>query len=289
MSETTSDRDGFNPRDHIRQIRGKGGTADYLDVKHRIAWFRSEWPDGTIETQHIEITDQRAIFRAEARKVKAGGEVFGTATGYGSETPGDFGDFIEKAETKAIGRALAALGFGTQHIPDDGERIVDAAVETSAVTSAERRPPPQPPRPAPPAPRQPTPLTQAVNPANAPTVPIDAQAVTENQLRFIGDLTRACHLTDELVDAAVRQAFAPAQRPSGLTRKQASELIDRMQKKREEIEAERAKEATPPPGLPPVETTGGDVGHDAAFAAAVGEPMLAGMPEPEPDDDQYGR
>lgn len=280
MSDTTGDRDGFNPRDHLRQLRGKGGATDYLDVKHRIAWFRSEWPDGTIETQHIEITDQRAIFRAQARKVKAGGEVFGTATGYGSETPGDFGDYIEKAETKAIGRALAALGFGTQHIPDDGEHIVDAPVDSSPVASGTTRPG---------APRQPIPLTQAANPGNAPKVPIDAQAITENQLRFIADLTRACHLTDEQVEAAVRQAFSPAQRPSGLTRRQASELIDRMQKKREEIEAARAKEATPPPGLPPIETTGGDVGHDAAFAEAVGEPMLAGMPEPGPDYEEYTR
>jgi hypothetical protein len=55
------------------------------------------------------------------------------ATGHGSETARDFKDYIEKAETKAIGRALAALGFGTQFAPDidDGSsigRVVDAPV-----------------------------------------------------------------------------------------------------------------------------------------------------------------
>src|SRR5581483_1538041 len=39
-----------------------------------------------------------------------------------SETATDFGDFIEKAETKAIGRALNALGYGAQFTePGDDE------------------------------------------------------------------------------------------------------------------------------------------------------------------------
>ena len=50
-----------------------------------------------------------AIFKATVT-VPSGGK----ATGYGSETASDFPDFIEKAETKAIGRALNALGYGAQ-------------------------------------------------------------------------------------------------------------------------------------------------------------------------------
>jgi hypothetical protein len=42
----------------------------------------------------------------------------GEATGWGSETADDFEDYIEKAETKALGRALAALGYGTQFCED---------------------------------------------------------------------------------------------------------------------------------------------------------------------------
>ena len=36
-------------------------------------------------------------------------------------------DYFEKAETKAIGRALAMLGYGTQFAPelDEAERVVD--------------------------------------------------------------------------------------------------------------------------------------------------------------------
>jgi len=51
-------------------------------------------------------------------------------TGHGSETRAHFPDFIEKSETKAIGRALAALGYGTQHAADldEGMRVADAPV-----------------------------------------------------------------------------------------------------------------------------------------------------------------
>ena len=54
-----------------------------------------------------------ALFRAEV-EIPNGGK----ATGWGSETVRDFHDYIEAAETKAIGRALAALGYGTQFCSD---------------------------------------------------------------------------------------------------------------------------------------------------------------------------
>ena len=61
----------------------------------------------------------------------------GSATGWGSESSGDFRDYLEKAETKAIGRALAALGFGTQFCPDfefgaAAGRVVDSPVKVTA-------------------------------------------------------------------------------------------------------------------------------------------------------------
>jgi hypothetical protein len=133
--------DGYNPRDNVRQLRGKGGgTADYLDVKDRIRWFRHEHPNGLIVTEALKITDQVAIFKATATADMEGG----VATGHGSETPGDFKDYIEKAETKAIGRALAALGYGTQFLPDDGEPIADAPVERSTPQTHQK--PPEPPK-----------------------------------------------------------------------------------------------------------------------------------------------
>jgi hypothetical protein len=77
--------------------------------------------------EHVEISPDIAIFRATVTIPGAG-----SATDYGSETPKDFGDFIEKAATKALGRALAQLGYGTQFVGfelDENTRIVDSPVD----------------------------------------------------------------------------------------------------------------------------------------------------------------
>lgn len=120
----------FEPSKHLTKLKGK----DYLEAKWRLVWLREDHPDAMIETQHIELSETHAIFRATVTFKEGGG-----ATGYGSETKGDFGDFIEKAETKAIARALAAAGYGTQFTGDElteGERIVDSPVQRSRPTPA---------------------------------------------------------------------------------------------------------------------------------------------------------
>jgi hypothetical protein len=121
--------DDFNPRANVRKLRG---GAEYLDVKERLRWFRHDHPDGQIDTEHISLTDKIAVFRATVSYSRPDADGRALASGHGSETPGDFPDYIEKAETKAIGRALAALGYGTQFLPDDGERIADSPVERNA-------------------------------------------------------------------------------------------------------------------------------------------------------------
>ena len=102
----------FDPSKYITKVSGR----DYIEVKLRLVWLRTDYPDASIETEHIELTNTRAVFKASVT-LSSGA----SASGYGSETPGDFGDYIEKAETKAIGRALGALGFGTQFTYDFDE------------------------------------------------------------------------------------------------------------------------------------------------------------------------
>jgi hypothetical protein len=145
----------FQPKDHLMQIKNKNGSSDYLPVQWRLVWFREACPDGSITTELVHLDLDReteeegyawnnetkrsekivkraqgiAIFRATIKDGK-GGE----ATGTKSEKAASFPDFIEKAETGSIGRALAALGYGTQFAPelDEQPRIVDAPVAPSS-------------------------------------------------------------------------------------------------------------------------------------------------------------
>ena len=114
----------FNPNDHMMKLKGK----DYLQVAWRLVWFREDHPDWSIEAKAITIDEEHAIFKA----VICDENGLQKSCGHGSESKRDFGDFIEKAETKAIGRALAMLGYGTQFAGnelDEGSRIVDSPID----------------------------------------------------------------------------------------------------------------------------------------------------------------
>jgi hypothetical protein len=133
---------GFDPTPYLRQLRGRGG-GDYLDVKWRLLWLRKEHPDAELITEMVEHDQQMAIFKATVT-LPTGGK----ATGYGSETANDFPDFIEKAETKAIGRALNALGFGAQ-FGERGDEPAGMAASRPAQERPAARPASAPPAPVP--------------------------------------------------------------------------------------------------------------------------------------------
>lgn len=112
----------FNPNEHLMNLKGK----DYLQVMWRLVWFREEKPLWCIDTRLEQLAEDHAVFSA---KIFDENGVLKSA-GYGSESIKDFRDYIEKAETKAVGRALAMLGYGTQFAPelDEENRIVDSPV-----------------------------------------------------------------------------------------------------------------------------------------------------------------
>lgn len=116
----------FNPRSKVRTLGGRGG-AEYLDVKHRITWARDEHADLQIITEALQVSETFAFFKATVSFADELGTLV-ACTAHGSETKGDFTDFIEKAETKAVGRALQHLGYGTASMPDDAA-LADTPVE----------------------------------------------------------------------------------------------------------------------------------------------------------------
>ena len=126
----------FNPNEHMMTLKGKS----YLQVMWRLVWFREDHPNWNIDTTLISVDDKSALFTAKIYD-ENGKQV---SSGHGSESTRDFGDYIEKAETKAIGRALAILGYGTQFAPelDEGERIVDSPVARNSAPKSESKPTP---------------------------------------------------------------------------------------------------------------------------------------------------
>lgn len=112
----------------LMDLKGK----PYLQVAHRIVWFRETYPTGTINTEMVACNEESAVFKATVLVFNsASGKYDILATGYKRETLQGFPDFIEKSETGAVGRALAMSGFGTQFEPelDEGDRLADSPIE----------------------------------------------------------------------------------------------------------------------------------------------------------------
>lgn len=108
----------------VSDIKGK----PYLQVAYRLVWFREDHPLWTIETIIHEWNQEKKWIVFRAQIVDETGRVIAQATK--AESSVGFADYIEKAETGAIGRALAMCGYGTQFEPelDEGERLADAPV-----------------------------------------------------------------------------------------------------------------------------------------------------------------
>src|SRR6186713_2386209 len=100
--------------------------TDYLPVAARIAWFRKDHPLWSIITD-VELQADKAVVMKATIK-----DILGTviATARKKETEMGFPDYIEKAETGAIGRALTMCGYGTLQAPefDEQDRLADAPV-----------------------------------------------------------------------------------------------------------------------------------------------------------------
>ena len=109
------------------QIKWEQTESDYLPVAARIAWFRREHPDWSIITKTVQLANKAVVMKAIIRD--ANGRIIATARK--KETEVGFGDYIEKAETGAVGRALAMCGYGTLQAPefDEEERLADSPIE----------------------------------------------------------------------------------------------------------------------------------------------------------------
>ncbi len=108
-------------------VKWEKTETDYLPVAARIAWFRKDHPYWSIITKVEKWGDKAVVMKAVIKDVT--GAIIATARK--KETEIGFPDYIEKAETGAIGRALAMCGYGTLQAPefDEQDRLADSPVE----------------------------------------------------------------------------------------------------------------------------------------------------------------
>lgn len=189
----------FNPNDHLIQIKTRGSSADYLPCQWRLVWVNSDEPQEleiTIVDEQIDLdreteeetfawnSDTRrsekvvkcapgwAKYRVRVRVVTTDGRKL-TAEGVKSEKAASFGDFIEKAATGALGRALAMIGYGTQFTGeefDEKHRILDAPVDRGT-SGWQEHTDPQPQADSSPPVRQPAASNPRRPSANQPALP----------------------------------------------------------------------------------------------------------------------
>jgi hypothetical protein len=133
----------FNPNEHLRTLTRRKKVKDshgehwveenhvYLDVKWRLIWFRCAYPEGFIQTVEAEVNERFARIEATAfdKDPAQGGKKLGM--GRRCVLAADFKDYVEKAETQAIGRALAVAGFGTQFCEefDEDDILADSPIQ----------------------------------------------------------------------------------------------------------------------------------------------------------------
>ena len=124
----------FNPKPHLMTLKGK----EYLEVKYRLVWLSEDVPHYLIDTNIVETPQGakgvtvRATVQILERHAMSGDLIAArSATAYKSSA-GFAGGDLEKAETGAIGRALALLGFGTAFAQELETDTIEEPVDSPA-------------------------------------------------------------------------------------------------------------------------------------------------------------
>lgn len=109
----------------------------YVNVMNRIVWFREDHPDWSVTSVIINQGSDNILMKAYISNET--GRILSEGIKY--EDKGGFADYIEKAESSAIGRALAFLGYGTAYaleLEEGEDRLADAPATEKPKTIEEK-------------------------------------------------------------------------------------------------------------------------------------------------------
>lgn len=119
--------------EYIAGMMMKLKNKDYLPVAARILWFRGDHPEWGIEREIVEIDHQANYAIVSVCIRNEDGRILSQATK--REDKREFADYLEKAETGALGRALAYLGYGTLS-PEDDTSAMDGGGKASRMVDS---------------------------------------------------------------------------------------------------------------------------------------------------------
>lgn len=121
----------------------KDRMADYVPVNERVESFKAAFPEGSLQSEIVELTASRVTVKALAYRTPDDPR---PGIGHSSleipgSTPYTRGSEIENAETSAWGRAIAALGFEVKRGLASAEEVRNKqpAKRTAPVPSRYRR------------------------------------------------------------------------------------------------------------------------------------------------------
>ena len=103
-------------------IKGK----QYVEVNERLKFFRENYPDHSLNTEVVQLTDDRVVMKATifnnmGTPLATGHAYEDKASSFINKT-----SFIENCETSAWGRALSNLGIGIDNSIASAEEVGNA-------------------------------------------------------------------------------------------------------------------------------------------------------------------
>lgn len=112
----------FDPAQHLRTLED---GSEYLDARWRLVWFLESHSEYTITSNLVHLSARLAVVKVTI--TLPGGR---TAEGLGMASAHDVYRHVETAQTHALARALAMLGFGTESALDfETDAPADAGVQ----------------------------------------------------------------------------------------------------------------------------------------------------------------